>query len=355
MVTATFRQIRIIFGCVLLGMVVWHPPVHAQTSLPGTAQNVSIALNPANPGPNQKVVATLQSFGIDTSRSLVAWRINGKDATRGVGSRTLEITTGPVGTVTKIEAAVEGPNGIPIVVSRDIRPALVSILWEADTYTPPLYEGKALITPGAQFRLVALPELVTAAGVRVPATDLFYTWTRNGRNVPALSGYGKFAVTLINDTFVRPLSFGVTVSTLDKSIQAEGSVSIPIAQTIVHLIEYHPLLGMRVFEPIQSRFALSRDEVTLVAEPYYYSIASRDAPILEYIWKVGNTQPVTRDRLVFRRTGTQAGETGVELRTTHKGQLMQTNRVPFTVSFGARNNTTLPGTESSNEFEPPAF
>jgi hypothetical protein len=355
MLAVSLRKVFVGVGCVAFGLFSWGLSVEAQSPMTNTGQNVSIALAPTNPGPNQKVVATLQSFGIDTTRSLVAWRINGKDATRGVGSRTLELTTGPVGTVTKIEAAVEGPGGIPIVVSRDIRPAAVSILWEADTYTPPLYKGKALITPGAQFRLVALPELVTETGARVPATELFYTWSRNGRKMPELSGYGKFAITLVNDTFIRPLSFGVTVSTLDKKIQADGIVTIPIAQTMILLIEDHPLLGMRLFAPLGSRFALAREEVTLVAEPFYYSIDTRTAPILEYAWKVGNTQPASRDTLVFRRTGTQPGETAVELRTTHKGQLMQTNRVPFTVSFGARSSSAPPSGAAPEATTPPAF
>jgi len=42
------------------------------------------------------------------------------------------------------------------------QPALVDLMWEANTYTPPFYKGKALTSSKSSITVTAIPQLKTS-------------------------------------------------------------------------------------------------------------------------------------------------------------------------------------------------
>lgn len=325
----------VLIGCVLAYAL--SIPDHAQAQAI-TPLTMSISISPPLPGPYETVLATVNAVGLDVDRALIVWKVNGVEKGQGVGGKTLSFTTGPIGSVTTLEVVGIPPSGIRLSGKLEVRPSSVAILWEAQTYTPPFYKGKALVTPGARLTLTVVPEIVDAAGKRYTPEELVYKWERGNYGVPEISGYGKYHIAVENSTFLRPLDYTVTVSNINDQIVGRGYIQIPIAQTRLSLLEDHPLLGVRYENALGSTYALSRDEATLLVEPYYYSVTKRNEGALEYRWKVGTGTPSVRDSITLRRVGNQGGQSKIELLVKHLGQVLQTNRLPVTISYPQRTN-----------------
>lgn len=322
-------------------------PVAAQGITPLT---MSITLNPPLPGPYETVTATVNAVGLDVSRSLIVWKVNGVEKGQGVGGKTLTFTTGPIGTATTLEVVGIPPSGTRLSGSLTVRPSSVAILWEAQTYIPPFYKGKALVTPGSTLTLTVVPEIVDAAGKRYAAEELVYKWERGHTQLPEYSGFGKYRITVSNDTFLRPLVYTVIVSTLQDQVVGRGQITIPIAQTRLSLLEDHPLLGVQYENALGETYALARDEVKILVEPYYYSVARRNDTALEYRWGIGTTSPSVRDLITLRRVGNESGQSRLQLAVKHLGAVLQTNRFPLTISYPPRSADA--GAFPANNAEP---
>lgn len=324
-----------------------HAPLWAQA--PGVG--LLLDISPQFPSPNQSVTASIRSSSMALDRSRVQWKINGVVVAEGIGIKNTTFTTGAGGSVTQIEVAAQTPEGIAFTAKRSISPAKVSIIWEADTYVPPFFAGKPLVTPAAQLRLVAVPEFTDSSGRLIPPENLIYSWRRNGREVEDKSGYGAYTVELSNDTFIRPIQYEVEVTSLDEKLTARSEVRIPIAKPLAVLYEEHPLLGVRYQRPIISPYRFLSGESLVVAEPYYYSVHSRTDPMLDYRWTISGARPEARDILILRRGGEKGGKSNIELALRHLGIPLQSNRLPIRVEFpGAADVPSAPTASAVPQF-----
>lgn len=353
----TGRMHRFIVGAVTLFVVAallthgYPASVFAQAIQP---LSMTINISPPLPGPYQTVTATVSSVGPDVNRSLITWKVNGTLAGEGVGATSINFKTGPIGSVTNLEVQSTPLSGISLGAQKSVRPSSVAILWETETYTPPLYRGKALITPGARVILTVVPEIVDSEGNRIAADSLLYKWERNRFPAPEISGFGKYRVVVDNTTFLRPLDFTVMVYTRANELVGRGQITIPISSTMLTLHEDHPLFGIRYENVLVDTYPLVRDEATLLVEPYYYSVLKRGDGSLEYRWRVGTGTPSVRESITFRRVGSEAGRTRIELSVRNLNLLLQTNRVPISISYPPRTpEDTIFSPEASDE--PPQF
>ncbi len=111
----------------------------------GTFQDkISLQIIPVVPQPGQAINAEVKSLNIDISRLPIVWYINGKVIQQGIG-------------LTKIQTKAAGagePFTIRVVVTSDekkfeqsmtLTTGSVDLLWQAESYTPPFYKGKALL------------------------------------------------------------------------------------------------------------------------------------------------------------------------------------------------------------------
>jgi len=147
---------------------------HAQTD----SGAFSIVLSPENPGLSEEVVVTLESASIDLGLSNITWSLNNSVRLVGIGERRARFTLGSLGTTYSLEVLVETDTGERFLQSVLIEPREVNIVWEAFSYTPPFYRGKALAPSAGLITFVAMPEIADSGGKRIDPKKLVYSWNQ---------------------------------------------------------------------------------------------------------------------------------------------------------------------------------
>lgn len=296
-------------------------PATAQISLPPTAGQLLLRLNPSNPEPGSNVRVTLSSLSFDLSEAGIAWYVDEQIVAGGRGVTAADVRVGASGEATHVAAYVVA-NGAAIGSAEVyIRPAEVDILWESDAYTPLLYPGKKLASSGSTIRVEAIARLRDAAGTAVRRGDIIYTWHRNGALIKSASGRGKSSA-----SFPAPQLFGtdtiaVEASTLDGTMSAGAIIRIPSIDSSVVLYQDHPLFGV-LYNSALSRSATFPDvEITLAAVPYFApNIFSPRDGVLTYEWRVNGTSVPTDathpDRLTINAENS-SGRARLELLVSH--------------------------------------
>ncbi len=166
--------------------------------------------------------------------------------------------------------------GLVSVVSAQI--ASVELVWEADSYTPPLYAGRALPTSDGNLRVFAFPP--SSLGT---ATNLIYTWKINGQVLGSMSGTDRSMLAIKGSPFISDQLVVVDVSNGSQTVT--GVVRIPYVKPTVLLYENSPLKGVQFEHALINKFvAEANSDITLVAEPYFFSTPQSQS--LTYTWSV---------------------------------------------------------------------
>lgn len=204
----------------------------------------------------------------------------------------------------------------------------VRLLWEAASYTPPLYRGRALPSADTPVRILADARFVTAQGTVVPERSITYTWTINLRVREDLSGVGKSTI-LLNG----PSLFGALIVTVEawgpnNSFYGTNTIRIPAVQPVLALYNDDPILGVSYRKAIGAGTTLRSDQTTLVAEPYFFNVSSALSPALLYSWYVNDTPVLADDdnpsRITLNVEGGKSGNALVTLALKHSTQQLQT-------------------------------
>ncbi len=321
-----------VFAC-LTSLVVGVPHAHAVGPNTAAMLTAEIVLKPKSPAPLTEVEARVKSYSFDATRALITWRENGKVVQQARGGDEYRFRTGPIGSLTVIEVSLETLDGRVVNTSRSIRPAYVGVTWEARTYTPLLYKGKALQSPGSFVTFTAIPTFIDSSGKEIPAENLVYLWKQGTFPMQNMSGYGKRSVTLMNSKYLETLRIAVEVSNMDRTLIANGEVFAPVSQPTLILYEQSPLLGMRFERAIPSAYTLRGEEVAFIAEPYYFSVKNREDALLTYEWKVGNAPVAARGTITLRPEGSGSGTSPVTLVLRHTKEILQSARAALSVRF----------------------
>ncbi len=296
-----------------------------------------IDLTPANPAPGESVSAKLITYSIDLNRADITWLLNDRILVGGVGKTEVTFTAGDSGSTQMLKAIIAPQNGAPTSVSTLIRPALLTIAWEAETYTPPLYRGKALQGPEATVKFVALPYLIYENGTVADPRTLIYEWRLNEQPLAKFSGAGKQSLRVKNTKFIKPLNISLTVHSPDNKLFAEAKTTAKVTSVEINLYELHPRYGAWYDKAVGSAFGISGGELNLLAEPFYYSIAHRADEKLSYLWKVGQNGVDAREVLTLRPVGEGGGASRLSLEVTSKEYILQSASRLLSVTFAAGN------------------
>lgn len=289
------------------------------------SQNFEVNFSPANPGANAQVSAQLISYTFDVDRADIAWLLNGKKAGSG---KTFSFTVGDIGSRTHIDVLVITADGFTVSKSFDLRIAEVDLLWEAQTFTPPQYRGKALVSSQSPFKITAMPQ-----GFGVSDSKLVYEWTHNGKNLPLISGQGKKTFTFLADD-TGPETIGIKVSTLNKSTVAENQVAINIDSPKILFYEDRPLEGPQFQNELGSNFTLSKQELILLTEPFFFSI--KDLPGLSYEWRINDKKIDTPQKPNLLNLAVSSGTKGtsiVNLSITNPNNILEAVNKSLQVNF----------------------
>ncbi len=156
----------------------------------------------------------------------------------------------------------------------------IPLVWEADTYTPPFYKGKALSPTDAGNRIIALTPSTFG-----PDTAT-YTWKFDSKVLGSQSGVGKKTLTLPGSPFTADKLVVVTIKSADGTQEGTGAIRIPSTKPQVLVYEDSPLSGIRFENVVNTFFGQTETDISLLAYPYFFSTENRLFG-LEYRWTVG--------------------------------------------------------------------
>lgn len=294
-------------------------------------------VSPETPGENQVVTITMEGVGTFLGESKITWSKDGSVVKTGVGERQYSFTTGGFGKATTIRVTTESTTG-NFNKTFTFNPSSVTLLWESDTSVPPLYRGKALYSAGSPLTVVAFPT-VFQGGSRVSPAVLSYQWQRGGEPVPSASGLGRTTFRLAGDQLKTSEEIMVEVYAGNIKV-AVGYTSIPTTAPLLILYQHDALRGPIYDQALTDTISLAGSEMSIKAEPFYYSNPSKKGGALSYLWQLDDSEVTGPDSaqgtLTLRQTGAGQGESllSVSLQNNNPAEFVQTAENAVRILFG---------------------
>jgi hypothetical protein len=315
----------------------------ANAQFSGVGEVVSFSISPSNPKANQTVTVEIESFSIDLDRaSRITWLVDGEIIAQEAGLKTVRFRTGKLGSRSDVEVVIESAESGTIRESVTIRPTEVNLLWEASSYTPPFYLGKALPSSDTEVTVVAMAEFVTSSGVKLSAKDLIFTWEMDGKVLGSLSGRGKDTLSVVGPKISRTSRIDVEVSSTGGTLQGKGTTFISAVSPKIVFYENNTVFGVRYEEAIGDRFTLLNEEIKITAHPYFFSSNTRVVPNADYEWRVDGSltesAPEDDSSIILRQIGEGEGFASISLSIENTDKILQFAKESFSMFFGLGEN-----------------
>lgn len=325
-------MIPLIFALIFNLSVLLMPPVIVHADTPGPDQALQVNIVPQNPNPGDQVTITVTNDTYNLDKADISWIVNGKKAQEATGLKTFTTTLGGTGVKTDIQVDIKTVEGVEITKDLPFNLGSVGLVWEANTYIPPWYKGKALFTPQATGRVIALPQ-ISSNGVIVDPSTLVYNWTDNGSEEPSLSGYGQDVYYFVGDIISRPRTIGVSVTQKNGLQTANGTITITPQQPLIEVYVNNPTYGLQYQASVGNQYNLSVPEVSFEALPFYYSASSAADSSLIYKWLSNGSSTDQTSPFITFRNDTGKGTSLISLEIDHITNILQAAQTAFSVVF----------------------
>lgn len=283
--------------------------------------SVSHILKPTHPKPYDEVTLELRSSLYDLDRATITWIANGETIASGIGRTSISVTLGGADSDMLVSYTAQTEGGTVFSDAIDIRPQMLSLIWEANTYTPPFYKGKSLHSKGSNITFTAIPEY-RVNGVLLDPSEFIYTWRVQYAKMEDLSGYGKNSITIPPSNPFNSYELSVDVESRDRGYSATETVRVPVADSFLRFYEFKSLYGV-AYQSAQTTFKLEEEELSVVAEPYFMPVAQRSDPALAYAWKLDNSNITANGFITFSNTDDTSGISRANLTLTHPYYVLQ--------------------------------
>ncbi len=300
----------------------------AQYTVP-QSKPLELATSPKYPRPESRVVVSIDAYAVDTNGARITWYQDGVEIESARNQRSVSVETSVIGKTTRLSATIAPLNGAAFTLRKDITPAAVDIIVEADTYVPSFYRGRAIPSVESSVKLTAIPHL----GGGDPRT-FTYRWEQNGS---AIAGGGVRGMQ--SATLVVPRYSGGNVRVIvsnESGVVAESSVSLDAMNPEIHFYEENPLRGLSERAIGDTGIALIGDETTVHAEPYFMKAGVAGFNAMKFAWKVNGlaTQNTSADPhiITLRRAG-GGGAVNVDTRIITTDAIPQFVDGRFTINF----------------------
>lgn len=298
------------------------------------SHELNVEVSPTYPRPNSNVSINLTLYTADLNSAEITWVQDGKVALKGIGKTSYSFKTGLVGTETKIEIKIGLLDGTTFTKTLAFNPASIDLVWEANSYVPPFYKGKALYPKQGTIKVVALPEFVTKTK-RLSPENLIYSWSNEVESFQDQSGYGKNVLVLNGSLLGKDENIRVLVTDPVNNLAAQGFLTIkPIDPEIV-FYENSPYYGNLFDMVIANPFNLNTGEVQILAAPYYFTKESS----IKYEWHLnGEIVPGLADLMtaIFKKPQEGTGQSIVSLQVTNPNRLLQSADASLMMNFENR-------------------
>lgn len=317
-------------------------PTQGDLLIDSLSNDLEIKTNPTNPKPKEMVTISIESYLSDLNKASIVWTLNNKVALSGIGEKTYSFQTGDSGETTKLSVAITTSNGLKFTKDFSWTPVGVTVFWQADTYTPPFYKGKPLLSSQASVKVIATPDNIDPKGLLGPG-NLVYTWQQDGSIVTKASGYGKNSFTFAGPLPLNYTNVSVRVSSLDDSIHSDTTINPVISDPFVLFYQKHPLMGVLYNQPLGSSITLTEKELSISAEPYFFTEDTSDTSPVRHNWLVNNKKAPNTGRVITLRNDTQtAGTSDVSFTETNIQKIFQAGSQDIRINFTAADSSNKP-------------
>ncbi|PIP87449.1 hypothetical protein COW81_00240 [Candidatus Campbellbacteria bacterium CG22_combo_CG10-13_8_21_14_all_36_13] len=214
----------------------------------------------------------------------------------------------------------------------------VEILWEADSYTPPFYKGKALKSGPSTLSVTAMSHIYNETGSPIDASTLYYKWYLGSRVLGGISGIGQNHVSIA--TSLRDDTIGVDVLSNDReTTYAKANVIVTNTTPEVLLYYKNPLLGILFNSILSKNFPIKDREAELVAFPLYFDSNNNNSSKLIYTWSINNERVKSGDgenSVIFQKIG-EVEDSIISISIKNKENVFQSTKSNFILSLSNEN------------------
>lgn len=295
--------------------------------VPSIKEQVYIDVTPESPKPGETVTLRLSAFGgLDVDSSDINWIVNGKSVLKGRGEKLFSTTVGGDGKLTTIELHIQPQYGEEVVRTFKFNPSEVDVLWQANTYTPPFYKGKAFYTPEADVEFVAMPNITKPNGSKIQPSNAVYDWRVDYENHADKSGFNKNVYTFSGSILEKPTNVRVTAyDPLNQESTGVGTLEITPTQPLLLMYEIHPTYGPLFNTAAIGTYKFGAQDIQLGAYPYFYSATSKKN--VKYSWSINDnkleTLPENQDFIVLQKLKQDAGQSTISVSASLDDKLLQ--------------------------------
>ena len=300
------------------------------------SNDIDLIVTPPYPSPNQSVTAKLNSFVTSLDKSYIIWSINNEQLSSGIGKHTFSFTTGELGSKITLTATIETISGQTITKTLNIDTTSVDILYEAvDSYTPPFYKGKALVSREGSFKVVAIPNIITN-GEKLNPNNLSYTWKKDGKGQPNSSGWGKNSFTFKNTYLDLTNKIEVTITDIYGNTNTKGLATLSTVTPEINFYEKDVNLGMRLQKTINSSFNVAKNGSIIIASPYFFEGKNLNSPDFKISWFINGTPaniPPIKNELLVKGEEGASGNALIKFIINNPKKLFQSTEKQINVAF----------------------
>jgi len=293
----------------------------------GPRLNLDLSLSPTYPKINEPVQAKVQNFNLNLPTAEISWTLDGVLKQKSIGGNTFNFSL-PNSNSHTLGVSVLATDGSFAEKTIAVQAGFVGLVWQANTYTPPFYRGKALPAHQSSILFIAMPESSKSD------SNLSYLWEQNGLILGDKSGVGKNSLEIETPLVTRPQTVSVTVSDPTGSFRAQNSLTISTVNPEVVLYQKHPLYGILYENALSQSFTATGNESAFIATPYYFS-TSGGTPTASYEWKLngGVVSSGGANEVTFRNSDSESGQSDISVFVKDISRLLQSAGASFSILF----------------------
>jgi len=303
----------------------------------GIEEQISFTINPSVPRPNQMVTAEIAAYSSDLNRLQVSWYLNDVLVKKEIGAIKYNFQMGDLGKTTKIKVLILKADGTELEKNYSFTPAEVDLISEAQTFTPPFYEGAAYYTKQSDIKVTAIPQVVDENGKYISPNNLSYKWYENGSVVQDQSGYGKQNFIYKGKLLSNNVKIGVEISTISDGAVANTSIIFVPAKPEALVYEKNPVLGTLYNKIIPDSFSITQQEIEFEVVPFYFNSVEVFGGSTVYDWKLNGSKIASpnQNTLVFRNDKNEKGRSSIGVSISNS-TLFQKASGFFSLIFGEK-------------------
>ena len=250
-------------------------------------QQLDITISPEVPKPGEDVTIIVETYGMDLNSANIQWLINGKEKLKGLGAKRFTFNVGNSGE-SRVILNIVPKDQPPITRFFIFNPSNVDLLWQAETYTPPFYKGKALFSPESSATMVAIPNFINGS-TRVGDSNVVYKWSIDREVQGDYSGYGKNSFQYTAD--ILPIDKEIEIEAYPSNQETRkgvGSTILSTKNSFLLFYEDNPTNGLMFNYSLTNQINLgSRGEAKISGFPYNFSTPNKNSG-LEYTWYINS-------------------------------------------------------------------